>query len=270
MKENKKKCRTCEVEKSLDEYYYNEKTNYYQYDCKKCCCEIAKKRLEENKKEINARRRNTWYNKKVAEILGIEYNARKKVIKEKKCNICEETKEILNFNKGSKKCKDCQSKYAKKWREDNRMHNLVQKRKHYKKNREEIRKRQKEYNDRAENKEKRNLKQREQRKDPVFKLNRNISGAIRKSLKGAKNGRSWEKIVGYTCEELKCHLEKMFDNHMTWDNYGKYWHLDHIIPQSLFCYKSEHDEEFKLCWSLNNLQPKEAKLNMSKGARYIG
>ena len=50
-------------------------------------------------------------------------------------------------------------------------------------------------------------------------------------------------------------------------NHGQ-WHIDHIKPVHLFNYKSTDDEEFKECWSLNNLQPLWAKDNFKKGAKY--
>lgn len=53
---------------------------------------------------------------------------------------------------------------------------------------------------------------------------------------------------------------------MTWNNYGPYWHLDHIRPLSWF----NLETEFMEAWSLNNLQPLEAKLNLSKNNRYEG
>jgi len=45
---------------------------------------------------------------------------------------------------------------------------------------------------------------------------------IRHSLKGKKAGRRWEKLVGYTLEDLREHLESQFDNKMNWENYGGY------------------------------------------------
>ena len=55
---------------------------------------------------------------------------------------------------------------------------------------------------------------------------------------------------------------------MNWENYGSYWHIDHIKPKSLFIFESLEDEEFKQCWSLNNLRPLEAKENIRKGNRF--
>lgn len=95
-----------------------------------------------------------------------------------------------------------------------------------------------------------------------------MSNFIYWALKGKKNGKSWTEFVDYSLEELMSHLESKFDENMNWDNYGKYWHIDHIKPKSLFKYSDFTDKEFKECWSLSNLQPLEAMENISKGARY--
>lgn len=52
---------------------------------------------------------------------------------------------------------------------------------------------------------------------------------------------------------------------MTWENHGIHgWHIDHKIPVSAFKFKKPEDEDFKLCWSLKNLQPLWAFDNISK------
>ena len=76
--------------------------------------------------------------------------------------------------------------------------------------------------------------------------------------------------LGYTVKDLKQHLEKQFDSKMSWDNYGSYWHIDHIVPDSWFTYESEQDEQFKQAWALSNLQPLSKVENLKKGNRYIG
>jgi 5-methylcytosine-specific restriction endonuclease McrA len=73
----------------------------------------------------------------------------------------------------------------------------------------------------------------------------------------------------FSITDLKKHLEKQFDKYMSWNNYGKYWHIDHIIPHSLFQYTSMEDQSFKDCWALNNLRPLEAKQNLSDGGSRI-
>ena len=102
--------------------------------------------------------------------------------------------------------------------------------------------------------------------DPIYRLNRCTSSALNRGLKFhnlSKNNEHWENLVGYTIQDLKEHLEKLFQPGMTWDNHGE-WHIDHIIPQEFFEYTSTNDVEFKYCWSLNNLQPLWAKDNLSK------
>ncbi len=100
------------------------------------------------------------------------------------------------------------------------------------------------------------------------RINKNMSVNIRHSLKGSpKAGRSWQSLVGYNLDELRKHLEKSFCDGMTWENYGYYWHIDHIIPMSVFNYETPKDIDFKKCWGLKNLQPLEARKNLRKNAK---
>ena len=105
--------------------------------------------------------------------------------------------------------------------------------------------------------------------DIKFRLNHTLSTAILKALKDKKAGRRWEKLVGYTVDDLKKHLEKQFTKKINWSNYGFYWHIDHIKPKSLFHYNSVKNKEFKECWSLKNLQPLEAIENIKKSNHYF-
>ena len=49
---------------------------------------------------------------------------------------------------------------------------------------------------------------------------------------------------------------------MSFENYGSYWHIDHVIPCSLF--NLEEENEIRNCFKWTNLQPLEAHENMSK------
>jgi len=110
-----------------------------------------------------------------------------------------------------------------------------------------------------------NKKKRERRtKNLKLRFNGAISSMMSTSLKGKKAGRSWEVLVGYTIGDLMKYLERQFDDKMNWDNYGSYWHIDHIKPISLFNYIMPEDKEFKLCWELSNLQPLEKIENIKK------
>lgn len=123
----------------------------------------------------------------------------------------------------------------------------------------------------------RRSKQRERRQnDPKFKLNNYIRNRIRRSLKSLKGlkkqnilkgKRHWESFVNFTLQEFVIHLESLFQDGMTWKNYGK-WHIDHVKPIVLFNFKIAEDPEFKECWALKNLQPLWAKDNDSKGVKF--
>ena len=84
-----------------------------------------------------------------------------------------------------------------------------------------------------------------------------------------KNKKSTFDILNYTVDELKEHLEVLFETGMTWDNYGD-WEIDHVTPDSWFVYNSMEDKEFQKSWALKNLQPKWKKDNRSKGNRFEG
>lgn len=97
-----------------------------------------------------------------------------------------------------------------------------------------------------------------------------MSRAIRHSLNGksdSKNGVSWEKLVGYTRRELVIHLERQFSGQIAWNNFGKAWHIDHILPVCSFSFSSYDHPEFRACWSLANLRPLLKRENLIKGGR---
>lgn len=75
-------------------------------------------------------------------------------------------------------------------------------------------------------------------------------------------------LVGCSLEELKSHLEKQFDSGMSWDNYGTYWHIDHIKPQAAFQIFDRNERT--QCFHFSNLQPMESSKNISKGAKFEG
>jgi len=101
------------------------------------------------------------------------------------------------------------------------------------------------------------------------RINNGVRARIHKSLRargGNKRNRPWESLVGYTVAELKLHIERQFRRGMSWKNYGKRWHIDHIRPLSSFDFKSPDDASFREAWALTNLQPLWAGDNQTKYA----
>ena len=187
---------------------------------------------------------------------------------EKKCLKCGEIKPVYQFilcrkNKDylNTYCRLCQ----KKQRLENKEHLITWRGN----NKDRIKKARKKWQ--IKNKEYLNEYQKKwqvkRRKILKWRLAGNMRSLIYESLRDSKSNQHWEDIVGYTIDQLKKHLEKQFLPGMTWDNYGSYWWIDHIIPVSAFNFQKAEDIDFHRCWSLRNLQPLEAKANMSKGNR---
>lgn len=119
-----------------------------------------------------------------------------------------------------------------------------------------------------------------------FKLRLYLSNSINIRLKSnhsSKNGKSYLTYLPYSIQELKQHLESKFEPWMSWQNHGRYcsktwndldqstwkWQIDHIIPASILPYSSMEEENFKKCWSLENLRPLSAKQNHHDGCTKI-
>jgi 5-methylcytosine-specific restriction endonuclease McrA len=88
-------------------------------------------------------------------------------------------------------------------------------------------------------------------------------------LKDGRERKHLEKILGYTIDNLKKHLEKQFREGMTWGNYCTEWQIDHIIPVSRFNITSINDFDFKRCWALDNLQPLWKEENRRKADKIM-
>ena len=177
-------------------------------------------------------------------------------------------KEVARINKYAKEHKKQQRAYRDKYKEEIKL----KKRKYDREHRRELAIYAKKYKE--NNKEKVQARRKRYQsirynKDYKYKLSCTMSAALRYSLKGRKNGVHWELLLNYTTDDLKRHLEKQFKEGMTWDNHGE-WHIDHIIPISLWNFISKDDREFKQCWALCNLQPLWAEDNLIKGNRFCG
>jgi hypothetical protein len=197
----------------------------------------------------------------------------------KKCRVCNLDKLIENFSKRKTskgtiyyrtECKLCRKISNKSYYNDNK-EDIIAANISYRKNNQHRRN---------------NLIKIRKSKDISFKINSNIRSLVKMTISrngGSKGGAPTLKNLTYSINELKIHLEEQFEPWMSWNNWGVYnsktwndndsttwtWQLDHIIPQSDLPYYSLSDENFKKCWSLNNLRPLSAKQNIIEGVRRL-
>lgn len=210
-------------------------------------------------------------------------------MKSKKCSKCNQVKAFSKFYKNLRskdglksQCRKCHNEYSKNWRIRNKEKMAKYKVEYRKKSAEKIRNYRKKYkkfnkekmaktqktwvnnNYEAYRKAQRKWQKMKRKTDPKYRCDMNMASAIWLALREKKNGEKWEYLVGYTLQELMWHLETQFNKKMSWDNYGSYWHIDHIKPKNRYVYNNPEDEGFKRCWALENLQPLEARENLVK------
>ncbi len=212
-----KKCSKCLVEKEVSCFHKskNSKDGYVSH-CKNCRKIKSKDDYHLNK------------NDNKLDVTGMT------------CVVCQVFKEVSEFHKqiGTKcgyrsTCKKCRSNDFKI-----SYHNSPDKHKE----------KTKKY--RINNKEKINRYFNERyRKIPhVYAWRGMLSSVIRRL--GKKKESTTYELLGYSAEQLREHIEKLFTHDMSWDNWGE-WHIDHIIPITKF----DKDTDPKVVNSLENLQP---------------
>lgn len=201
---------------------------------------------------------------------------RRKYFKEYKINnkerIIESNKQYRKNNK--EKCLNANKKwwsnnpnYMKKWRKLNIDYNS----KYYEVHKEDIKERHRKYYKVhcEEIMKYRNKYEKVKRKtDMKYNLNNRIRILIWKSLKGNKNGKHWENLVGYKLDDLIKHLKTTMPEGYTWQDYlDGNLHIDHIIPISAFNFSTPKQIDFKRCWALENLRLLSAEENLRKNAK---
>lgn len=253
-------CAKCKIEKDISEFGINNQTGRkpgHNTRCKECVRQRANERYKNSAsfKDIKNRDKNlpTGFRKCIqcSEI---------KEINEQNFEIYNKENSLVSFGI---KCLLCRKKNKKVRRAENRR-KLNESNPNYK-------------NIYVMSKEERDLN---------HKIRKNISLNIWRGLKksgSSKAGESCLKYLDYKIEELKSHIESLFEPWMNWDNWGIYdpkiwndndsstwkWQLDHIIPHSDLPYKSMNDDNFKICWAINNLRPYSAKQNNIDGTSKI-
>ena len=172
---------------------------------------------------------------------------------DKTCRVCNETKSALMFRVSELTCKECNKKKLYEWRE---------------KNKEQFLKICKTYREKPEKMELRNANRREKYNNDIqnrlFHIYRN---RIRNYIKGAnpiwRNTHiDYQNIVGCDWHILREWLEYNMKPEMNWENYGSYWHIDHVYPCSLIDFTKK--EELDKCCNWTNLTPLEGIENLKK------
>lgn len=99
--------------------------------------------------------------------------------------------------------------------------------------------------------------------DPTYRI---IEG-FRSRLSAIARGKTQrtKDLIGCSSSEFRKYLQSQFKRGMSWDNYGTYWHVDHILP----CASFDHTDERQIaqCWHWTNLRPLKSSDNLIKGCK---
>lgn len=228
-----KVCCKCKKEKSLDDFH-NKKTTKdgKALSCKECRKDEYRKTYE-SRKELYIEKAKLYYEKNKESIL-------KKRDKERAKEYNREYRA-----KNSEKT----SEYNKKYKELNS---------------DKIKLRRSEY--RKENQDKINQYNRDLRvKDPMFAIKKSIRNRLWEILSGqhTEKDKKFIEYIGCSLDKLKEHIETQFKSGMSWDNYGKEWHIDHILPIS----NARNEQQVYILSNYRNLRPLFKNDNLKKNNR---
>lgn len=111
----------------------------------------------------------------------------------------------------------------------------------------------------------RDYEKRKRSTDVNFRLASVLRLRVRQVLRGRTKTDSTRGLLGCSIEDFKIYLESRFEVGMSWDNYGKIWEIDHIVPCSIFdLSRADHQ---KRCFHFSNQQPLTVTANRRKRAK---
>lgn len=117
------------------------------------------------------------------------------------------------------------------------------------------------------NPEKRNLYEKERRATDIsYRLTCNLRKRISKLVKRQSKTSSTLDLLGCSLDDFLSHLEMLFEDEMSFNNYGE-WEVDHIIPCSYFDLSKTENQ--KSCFHYTNLQPLWKADNLQKSNNLI-
>ena len=105
------------------------------------------------------------------------------------------------------------------------------------------------------------------RDDAYLRLKEALNRKLRRAYHGCGDETAI-KFIGCTSQEFRAHLQTLFRDGMSHENYGTVWHIDHVKPCALFDLNNEKERE--ACYHFSNLAPCFSFDNISKKDRYYG
>lgn len=112
-----------------------------------------------------------------------------------------------------------------------------------------------------------------QENNPQYRLRRTLRSNLKNAIKNKWRGGSAIDNLGCSVDELRSHLESLWQDGMNWSNFGRLsadqctWQIDHIMPLSYFDLTDPRQVAIACHWT--NLAPLWAIDNRRKGNRIV-
>ncbi len=106
-------------------------------------------------------------------------------------------------------------------------------------------------------------REREER-DLCYAIGEHLRRSLVKTVirRKTKKSDSTLKLLGCSLPYFIHHIQQQFDPFMNWDNWGSYWHIDHLVPIAAFDLVDPEEQQW--CFSFVNLRPLERSANHRK------
>jgi hypothetical protein len=209
---------------------------------------------------------------------------------EKECSKCKVSKILSEFPKSTRfksgfnsQCKECCCKYQAHLRETRPEIYKATRQKNYQKNIDKMREEKRVYGAKTKpQKAAYDIEYREANKkkiaaykkawsfkmkdDPIYKIKKNLRRRVHHALMGENKSDNTFNLIGCSPEDFKTHIESLWLEGMSWDNYGPSgWHVDHIKECHTFDLSDPIQQQE--CFHYSNQRPLWAKDNLSRPKR---
>jgi hypothetical protein len=203
------------------------------------------------------------------------------------CTKCKESKDLEAFTKNKRyksgyhsQCKSCTYSLRKSQVSANPDQYRESRKKHYQANIEKMRAEKRKYiakskpqkiaydaEYRKANKDKIAAYKKEwaskMKNDPIYKIKKNLRRRVHHALMGENKSAATFELIGCSPEDFKKHIESLWLEGMSWDNYGPSgWHVDHIKECHTFDLSDSKQQQE--CFHYSNQRPLWAKDNLSR------
>ncbi|ALR84016.1 putative nuclease [Niemeyer virus] len=103
--------------------------------------------------------------------------------------------------------------------------------------------------------------------DLNFRMKKILRSRLYKVTKKGQYSKKMTEYLGIDINIFRQWIEFQFDENMSWENQGSYWHIDHVIPCKSFDLTEE--EEISQCFNWENVRPLEGIENDIKNDKIL-